>query len=440
LVPEVEYARSGGVAIAYQVVGDAGRDVVWIRGDINDMLSSWERPEFVERMRKLTRFARVLLFDKRGTGLSDHVRDLMSLEARMDDVRAVMDAAGSSHAVLTAYLEGARLALLCAATYPERVEGLLLVDPYVRLMRSDDHPWGERPEDVRTTVSEVTRRWGDRAYFEESFQQSFPDLSDDEQFEEWWIRHMRRGASPAAAAAWYRGITSADVTDILSSVRVPVVVIRVRAPAERIRYLTDRLADPRVVDAVGTAVSPFGAAEEQVLAELEALAADFPRLPADRVLTTVLFTDIADSSARAAVLGDRAWADLLERHHALVRRELARHGGKEVDTAGDGFFATFDGPGRAIRCAKAVIDGVRPFGLDVRAGVHTGECDVAAGKVAGIAVVAGARVVASAKPGEVLCTSTVKDLVAGSEISFEDRGEYELKGVPDRWRLYAVLR
>ncbi len=209
-MPDVEYARSGGVAIAYQVIGDASHDVVWIRGDINDMLSSWDRPEFVERVTKLTPIARVLLFDKRGTGLSDHVRDLTSLEARMDDVRAVMDAAESSHAIVTAYLEGARLALLFAATYPERVDALLLVDPYARLMRSNDHAWGERPEDVRARVAEVSRQWGDRSFLRESFQQTFPDRTDDAQLEEWWVQHMRRGASPAAAAAWYRGIMSAD--------------------------------------------------------------------------------------------------------------------------------------------------------------------------------------------------------------------------------------
>jgi class 3 adenylate cyclase len=438
-VPDVEYARSGGVAIAYQVVGDASQDVVWIRGDINDMLSSWERPEFVERMTKLTRFARVLLFDKRGTGLSDHVRDLTSLEARMDDVRAVMDAAASSHAILTAYREGARLALLFAATYPERVDALVLIDPFARLMRSSEHPWGTRPEDVRARVEEVSRRWGDRTFSREMFKHAYPDRAYDAELEEWWVRHMRRGASPGAAAAWYRGIASADVTDILSSVRVPVVVIRVRAPEERIRYLTDRLIDARVIDAEGAAVIPFGAAEERVLAELEALASGAAPVPANRVLTTVLFTDIADSTARAAAIGDRAWADLIERHHALVRRELARHRGKEVDTAGDGFFATFDGPGRAIRCAETIIAGVRPLGVDVRAGVHTGECEVAAGKVAGIAVVVGARVAALARPGQILATSTVRDLVAGSDILFEERGEYELKGVPGRWRVLAVI-
>jgi class 3 adenylate cyclase len=439
-VPDVEYARSGGVAIAYQVVGDASQDVVWIRGGINDMLSSWERPEFVERMAKLTRFSRVLLFDKRGTGLSDHVRDLTSLEARMDDVRAVMDAAASSHAILTAFNEGARLALLFAATYPERVDGLVVVDPFVRMMRSSEHPWGSRPEDVRARVEEVSRRWGDRTFAREMFKHAYPDRAYDAEIEEWWVRHTRRGASPGAAAAWYRGIVSADVTDILSSVRVPVVVIRVQVPEERIRYLTDRLADPRIINAEGAAVIPFGgAAHEPVLAELEALASGAAPVPADRVLTTVLFTDIVESTARAAALGDRAWADLIEQHHALVRRELARHRGTEVDTAGDGFFATFDGPGRAIRCAEAVVAGVRPLGVDVRAGVHTGECEVAAGKVAGIAVVVGARVAALAGPGQILATSTVRDLVAGSDILFEERGEYELKGVEGRWQVLAVV-
>ena len=373
---------------------------MWIRADIHDMLTSWEQPEFVKRMTRLADFARVLLFDKRGTGLSDHVRDLTSLEARMDDVRAVMDAAESSHAILAAFGEGARLALLFAATYPERVDALLLVDPYVRLMRSSEHPWGPRPEDVRAHVEEVFRRWGDRSYCRELFERGYPDRTYDEQVEEWWVRHVRRGASPGAAATWYRGIVSADVTDILSSVRAPVVVVRLGVPEERIHYLTDRLADVRIIDAHGTAVVPFGGqVEEIMLAELEALTSGAAPLPPDRVLTTVLFTDIVDSSVRATALGDRAWADLLERHHALVRHELARHQGKEVDTAGDGF-ATFDGPGRAIRCAHAVIEGARQLNLELRAGVHTGECEVAAGKVAGIAVVVGARIAALAEPGK----------------------------------------
>jgi len=248
---------------------------------------------------------------------------------------------------------------------------------------------------------------------------------------------MRRGASPGAAAAWFRGTMSADVTDILPSVQAPVVVVRVRAPMERIQYLADRIPSVRIIDEGGTRVTPFGAAEETVLAELERLASGAPVAPADRILTTVLFTDIVDSTARAAALGDRAWADLIERHHALVRGELARHRGKEVDTAGDGFFATFDGPGRAIRCAQAIITGVEALGIEVRAGVHTGECEIAANKVAGVAVVVGARVAALAAPREVLATSTVKDLVAGSDLTFEPRGNSELKGLGE-WSLYAV--
>ena len=437
-VPDLEYARSGDVAIAYQVVGDAENDIVWIRGGINDTLSSWEHPAFVERMKRLTGFARVLLFDKRGTGHSDHVRDLTSLDARMDDVRAVMDAAGSSHAILTAFEEGARLALLFAATYPERVDALLLVDPYVRYTRSEDHPWGRSPDDVRALVAEVSRRWGDRDFLEGVLHRNFPD-SHDPEVEEWWVRHERRGASPGAAAAWFRGVTSADVTDILPSVRASVVAVRFFQPMERIRYLTDRLLDARIIDAEGTGPRvPFGGAEEIVLGELETLASGASPAPADRVLTTVLFTDIVDSTARAAAVGDRAWADLIERHHALVRGELARHRGKEIDTAGDGFFATFDGPGRAIRCAQAIIEAVQALGLELRAGAHTGECELAAGKVAGIAVVVGARVAAVAAPGQILATSTVKDLVAGSDLVFEELGEYELKGVPGKWTLYAV--
>jgi class 3 adenylate cyclase len=357
----------------------------------------------------------------------------------MDDVRVVMDAAGSSRATLVSYLEGARLALLFAATYPERVDGLVLVDPWVRLTRSDEHPWGLGPDDVRTSIGEIARRWGDRDFFHERFQEVFSTHANDAELEEWWIRHMRRGATPASAAAWQRGVAGADVTEVLSSVAAPVVVIRVRESDERVHYLTDRLADARIINAVGAAVTPFGAAEEQVLAELEGLISGDEPVPTHRVLTTVLFTDVVRSTTRASALGDRHWAQLLERHHALVRRELARHRGSEVDTAGDGFFASFDGPGRAIRCAEAIIDGVRELGLDVRAGVHTGECEIAAGKIAGNAVVIGARVAALAHPGEVLATRTVKDLVAGSDISFEDRGEHELAGVPGSWRLYATF-
>jgi class 3 adenylate cyclase/pimeloyl-ACP methyl ester carboxylesterase len=436
-MPDVEYARSGDLAIAYQVVGDAPQDVFWIRGGINDMVSSWERREFVERMTRLTRFSRVLLFDKRGTGLSDAVRDLTSLEARMDDVRAVMDAAESGHAILVAFNEGARLALLFAATYPERVDALVLGDPYVRLMRSTEHPWGGRPEDVRARVEGASRHWGERSFCRELFRGAYPDATYDEEMEEWFVWHVRRGASPGAAAAWYRGVWSADVTDVLASVRVPVVVVRFLIPEERIRYLTDRLADASIIDAPGP-IRPFaGVGLEHVLAQIERLASGGPPPPTDRVLTTVLFTDIVESTTRAAELGDRAWADLIERHHALVRGELARHRGKEIDTAGDGFFATFDGPGRAIRCAKAIISAVEPLGIEVRAGVHTGECEIAGGKVAGLAVVVGARAAALAGAGEVLATSTVKDLVAGSDLTFEPRGARELKGLGE-WLLYRV--
>jgi class 3 adenylate cyclase len=436
-MPDVEYARSGGIAIAYQVVGDAPQDVFWIRGGMNDMVSSWERPEFVERMTRLTRFARVLLFDKRGTGLSDEVRDLTSLEARMDDVRAVMDAAESSHAILVAFEEGARLALLFAATNPERVDALVLGDPFVRLLRSDEHPWGGRQEDVRARVEEASRHWGDRSFCRDLFHKAYPGATYDEEMEEWWVWHVRRGASPGAAASWYRGVWSADVTDALSSVRVPVVAVRFRIPEERIRYLTDRLADARIVDVPDPLAVPFaGAGMERLLAQLEVLASGAAPSPPDRVLATVLFTDIVESTARASELGGRAWADLLERHHSLVRRELALHRGIEVDTAGDGFFATFDGPGRAIRCAQAIITAVAPLGIAVRAGVHTGECEIAGGKVVGVAVVVGARVAALARPGEVLATSTVKDLVAGSDLTFEARGARELKGAGE-WSLYA---
>ena len=436
--PDVHYARSGATAIAYQVVGDAPRDVVWVRGNINDMLSSWDEQTFAPFVADVTKFARLILFDKRGSGLSDPVTAGITLETRMDDVRAVMEAAGSQRATILAGFEGARLAVMFAATYPERTEGLVLVDPEARTLRTPDYPWGETEEEHRAGLVDIAARWGTREFLEEMLRDGNAVLADDPAHLEWWITNQRRGASPATALAWFRMIADADVTDVLSTVRVPTVVIRAFLPAEQIRYVSDRIAGARFLDADAEhGHIPRSRARGIVLGELEAMGTG-AQPEEDRVLASVLFTDLVGSTERAAAAGDRAWKDVLERHHALVRRELARHRGMEVDTAGDGFFATFDGPARAIRCARAIGEAVRELGLEVRAGIHTGECEVAAGKVAGIAVSIGARVSALAQPGEVLVSSTVKDLVAGSGIEFEDRGERELKGVPGRWRLYAV--
>jgi class 3 adenylate cyclase len=441
-VPDVGYARSGPLSIAYQVVGSGPRDVVYVRGGLDDMVMSWERPEFHELMEELTAFSRVLLYDKRGSGLSDPAVGGTALESRMDDIRAVMDAAGSEEAVLLALHEGARLAIVFAATYPERTRGLVLVDVLASGRKTADHPWGMTREEIDAEVRAIRERWGTRAYFKEAWAgvPDAPGVDPDELFE-FDVARFRRGASPAAAAAFWGAANDTDVRDVLPAVRVPTTVMRMSLDPAPVRYVAERIANARYVEV------PTGGSQEwffhppwrhAVVDEVRAAVEGEEPSEDDRVLATVLFTDIVDSTRHATAAGDRGWKDLVERHHAAVRKELARFRGTEVDTAGDGFFATFDGPARAIRCAAAIVDRVGELGLDVRAGVHTGECEVADGKVAGIAVVVGSRVSALAEPREVLVTSTVRDLVAGSGLEFEDRGEHELKGLSASWRVYRA--
>ena len=441
--PDVLYARSGDVAIAYQVIGEGPVDLVFLRAYMGDLTSTWQQPLLVRHVEGLASFSRVLMLDKRGTGLSDRVREVPTLETRMDDVRAVMDAAGSEQAVLWTGGEGARLAALFAATYPERTAGLLLLDPSAKGRRTPDYPWARTEPEWRAWLAEIRARWGERSFFERLLHRWAPSVADDPAFADWFVAHLRQSLSPGAALAFFRMDMESDVTDVLPAVRVPTVVVH--RPSERrpAAYVAERIANARTVELSGlrdvfTWVDDD--AHEQVMRETERLAASVKQPEArETVLATVLFTDIVASTERAAALGDRAWAELLERHHALVRGELARFRGREVDTTGDGFLASFDGPARAIRCACAVRDSVRRLDLEIRAGIHTGEAELVAGTLGGIAVHTGARVAALAQPGEVLVSSTVKDLVAGSEIAFEDRGEHRLKGVPGRWRLYAVV-
>jgi class 3 adenylate cyclase len=441
-VPDVHYARSGDVAIAYQIVGDGPVDVVWLRGMAGDLLSTWDQPLLVRHVEAIAEYARVLMLDKRGTGLSDRVREPPTLETRMDDVRAVMDAAGSERAAMWSGHEGTRTAILFGATYPERTAALMLLDPWVRGTATPDYPWAPTEDEWRQRLTAVRAGWGTREFFAELLREWAPSVAEDEPFNEWFVEHMRRSLSPGAALAFYRTMKDADVSDVLSTIRVPTLILfrpRERAPAE---YVAARIQGAEMVELTGL-VDMFkwvnGSAHEQT----SRASADFvARLghasEPDRVLATILFTDIVGSTERAAELGDAAWRDLLERHHAVVRRRLVEFKGEEIDTAGDGFFAAFDGPRRAIQCAEAIADDLESLGLRIRAGVHTGECERIGDKLTGIAVPVGARIAALAAAGEVLVSSTVKDLVAGSEIAFEDRGERELKGVPGEWRLYAV--
>ena len=443
VVPDIDYARSGDVAIAYQTVGEGPEDLVFVRGFAGDLLSVWEQPLLVRFIEELASVARVTMIDKRGTGLSDRVRDVPTLETRMDDLRAVMDAIGTDSAVLWTAQEGARLATLFAATYPERTAGLVLFNPTAKGRPTADYPWEPGDAEWRSRLAEIRQGWGRTDFLENLLAEWSPAQRHDPDFRAWFVGHMRRGLSPGSALAFFRMMRDSDVSDVLPAVRVPTVVLSSvahRGPAE---YFAERIPGARLVELPASLQSIYhwvdDDAHQVAMRETKQLLSEIRTPPTrDRVLATVLFTDIVGSTERAAELGDRAWRDLLERHNALVRQRLAEFRGDELDTAGDGFFAAFDGPGRAIECARAIIDGVRAIGLDVRAGLHTGECERMGEKLSGIVVPVGARVAAVAQPGEVLVSSTVKDLVAGSGIEFEDRGTHELKGVPGEWRLYAV--
>src|SRR5919106_1027281 len=400
--PEVNYARSGDVSIAYQVVGSGPVDVLFVPFMIN-LVWAWEQPIFVDFCKRLTQFSRLILLDKRGTGLSDRPRDLPGFETRMDDLRAVMDAAGSEKAALLgAGSPGGQLCAVFAATYPERVQALILQNSWPRVVQAPDFPMGQPLEAWHRRVREARNHWGDREYQRAELRQYFPRLADDPTFEQWHVNHERLAASPGAAAWFMRVLMETDVRDVLPTISVPTLMLA------HTRYI-DRCRSEGRID-----TAP------------------------QRVLTTVLFTDIVESTSRAAELGDKRWRELLEAHHAVVRAQLARYAGKEIRSTGDGFFATFAGPARAIACANKTIDAVDELGLDIRAGIHTGEVEVMNNRVEGIAVHIGARIAAEAKPCEVLVSSIVRDLAAGSGIDFEDRGSHELRGVPGDWKLYAA--
>jgi class 3 adenylate cyclase len=429
---DIRYARSGGVSIAYQVVGEGEVDLVFVPAYVSNLVYGWQSPYWRPFYERLARTFRLILFDKRGTGLSDPGGQFPSLETRMDDVRAVLEAAGSSSSVLLASHDGCSMAALYAATYPERTRALVLFHPAA-------HDLEMQTDEAREELAELRDTWGTQELADEIIASGSPSLAGDPAYREWFTNWLRVGASPAVAYALNRAWYETDVREVLPSIRVPTLVFFREVEAANARDVAERIPGAKAVPVSGNDYQGVWLSPE-IPDEVERFVAGEPvaEVP-DSVLATILFTDIVESSARAAELGDRAWRELLERHHALVRRELVRYRGEERDTAGDGFFATFDGPARAIRCANAIVDGVRELGLDVRAGVHTGECEVHEAKVAGLAVVIGARVSAAAAGGEVLVSQTVKDLVAGAGVEFEDRGERELKGVPGTWRLYSVL-
>ena len=442
--PEVSYARSGDVAIAYQIVGNGPTDIVFIRGITGDLLSTWEQPLLVRHVEGLAELGRVLMLDKRGTGLSDRVREVQSLETAMDDVRAVMDAVGSERAALWTASASTGIGVLFAATYPERCAGLVIFAPRVKGTRSDDYPWAPTDEEMRRQIADVRAGWGERGYLESLAREWAPEVADDDDFRDWFVWHMRRSLSPGAALTSFRAAMELDVRDVLAAVRVPTLVLAHPALPGPGHYTAARIRGAEVLDLPELQGVYTWIDDDVHDAAMEATRRFLSRLTErgepERVLTTILFTDIVGSTKLAARLGDTEWRLLLQRHHAIVRRELARFQGRELDTTGDGFFATFDGPARAVAAASSIANALDELDIEIRAGVHTGECDVTEGRLTGIAVSIGARVASLAAPGEVLVSSTVRDLVAGSNLQFEDRGEHRLKGVPEPWRLFAVVR
>jgi class 3 adenylate cyclase len=438
--PPVQYAANGDVHIAYQVLGDGPLDLVFVAGALTNLDVLWEMSEYRRACERLASFSRLILFDKRGMGLSDRVR-IGTLEERMDDVRAILDAVGSKTTALMGVSEGGPMSILFAATYPERTRGLVLCGAEVKEERTDDWPWGEATREEFEEwmdMEGVLSRWGDGLWAD----RLAPSREGDPQLREQFGRLQVQSATPHDGVAFMRMAFEIDVRHVVPAVKAPTLIVhRVGdkiCAVGNARWLARNIEGARYVELPGENHIPFIDGDD-ILDEIQEFLTGVrePAAP-ERVLATVLFTDIVGSTDRARKLGDRRWRDLLERHNEVVRRDLERFRGVEIDTAGDGFFATFDGPARAIRCARSIVENVRAVGLDVRSGLHTGECELSAGSVRGIAVHTGARVAAVASPGEVLVSSTVRDLVAGSGIAFADRGVHELKGIPGEWRLYAV--
>jgi pimeloyl-ACP methyl ester carboxylesterase/class 3 adenylate cyclase len=443
--PETRYALSGDVHIAYQVVGDGPFDLIFVPGFVTHAELQWRLPSMGDFLRSLGSFSRLIRFDKRGTGMSDPVSGAPSLETRMDDVRAVMDAVGSRRAAFYGLSEGAAMSILFAATYPERTAALVVRSCSPRTMWAPDFPWGRREEAYRREVDQALGVFASRAEAREAVRALGMQTEDEV---EAFIDYVRYGSSPGMLEALYRMNKEIDIRQVLPAVGVPTLVLHGSedqiVPVEAAAYTAQCIRSARFIEMPGVGHLALRAGGGRLEHEIERFLTDvwqtggWEDAEPDRMLATVLFTDIVESTAKAIELGDRHWRELLERHNMLVRRELLRFRGREINTTGDGFFVTFDGPARAIRCACAIVDGVRGLGLSIRAGLHTGECEMADGKVAGIAVHTGARVAAQAGAAEVLVSNTVKDLVAGSGIEFMDRGVYKLKGIPGEWRLFAV--
>lgn len=440
MIPQTRYAQSDSISIAYQVFGEGPIDLVLVPGWVSNIDVFWDEPIVVRFLQQLAEFGRVILFDKRGTGLSDRVTDTPTLEERMDDVRSVMDKVDSRKAALVGYSEGGPMCVLFSATYPQRTHSVVMIGSYARRRSCVDYPFGESEETTNRLFRMLQTEWGGPLDIDERA----PTLASDMRFSRWWARFLRSGASPTAVQALMQANAEIDIRHILESVRVPTLVMHATRdriiPIDAGRYLAENIPGAKFVEIDADDHLPFGDGAERIIAEMEHfLTGRREAHDVDRVIATIMFTDIVGSTRRAEAMGDLRWRDLLSAHDELVRRELAIQRGREIKKTGDGFHVTFDGPARAIRCGQAIQNAVKELGLEVRIGIHTGECEMVGDGVEGVAVHIAARVAGLAEAGQILVSQTVKDLVAGAGVELEDRGSQSLKGVSGSWRIFEVV-
>ncbi len=438
--PVTKYAKSGDVHVAYQVIGNGPLDLVLVPGWASHIEYAWEWPSYAHLLERLTSFSRLIWFDKRGTGLSDRVAELPTLEQRMDDLRAVMDAASSKKAAVFGVSEGGSMSALFAATYPERTTALVLCGSFAKRQWDPEYPWAPTVEEREKWISEIEKGWGGAV----EVSSLAPSMAANDSFCEWFTTYGKLSVSPGAAVALARMNTYIDIRQVLPSIHVPTLIIHSVGDRDvkigNGRYLAEHIPGARLVELTGEdhlawIIDPDPIAD--VVQEF--LTGVRPSPPIDRVLTTILFTDIVRSTDRATRMGDQDWRRLLLKHNELVRKELSHFRGREVKTTGDGFLATFDGPARAIKCAEAIRASLAPLGIEIRAGLHTGECELLGDDIGGVAVHIAARVLEKAGKGEIVASSTVKDLVSGSGTRFQERGWHTFKGVQGRWRLFRVI-
>ena len=440
MVPEIQYAESKGIHIAYQTIGSGPIDLVLVPGWVSNIEIFWEEPSTVRFLRRLSTFSRLILFDKRGTGLSDKVCYTPTLEERMEDVRTVMDAVQSKRAALVGYSEGGPMCSLFAATYPERTLSLIMIGSYARRIQTADYPFGITPEKFESFLNQIENNWGEAVGLESRA----PSLAGDALFRNWWARFLRLSASPGTAMALTRMNSEIDVRRILPTIRVPTLILHAEKDAvinvEEGRYMASQIPGARFHEIPSGDHLPWVGGTDIILDRIEEfVTGSISGSATSRALFTVMFTDVTNSTQLAAELGDQRWHKILEAHHKAIRHEISVYAGREIDNAGDGFFVAFDGPARAIHCALSIREALQAIDLSVRIGIHIGECETIADKLTGIAVHIGSRISAKAEPNQIWVSQTVKDLVAGSGISFEDTGVHDLKGVPDRWHLYQVI-